>query len=133
MTPHDYREMLMDALVNGLDSVLFYMLSWIEHENDLAVRNPLLRQLKANGCGTAACIGGHFELLLRQENSYGQDEISFEEMADLLEVPENDWLELCHGWPGHAWPVRRSLETITKNDAIEALERLFVAYPLEES
>lgn len=132
MTPHNYRQQLMDAMVNGLDKVLFYMPAWVEYENDLAARDPLLRKLEASGCGTAACIGGHFELLLMQEG-YGADEFSMVEQAHLLEVPENEWLYLCHGWRSAAWPAPRDMESITKDDAIEALERLFAAYPLEES
>lgn len=131
MTPAKLRAKLLDALINGLPGVMLYMPRWITYREEV---NPdyyiadrrLWDRLNEADCGTAACIGGHLDLISKKP-------MSTEQAARALDLPANEWASLCYGLESVAWPYRRDLINVTKNEAIEATQRLFAAFPLEET
>lgn len=131
MTPAKLRAKLLDALINGLPGVMLYMPRWITRRADVdpdyyIADRKLWEQLNQADCGTAACIGGHLDLISNKS-------VTFEQAGRALAVPYDEWKRLCWGHPGAAWPHCRNLDNVTKNEAIEATKRLFAAYPLEET
>lgn len=121
MSTQENRDRLLHALEHGIEGVAFLMRVWNESLDPDDIDD--LSVIQITNCGTAACIGGHLELL----EGYRLDQWA---AGEHLGVEPRDWDRLCYGDRGICWDHDRDLNSITKHEALSALRRLFDAYPL---